>query len=152
MGCSEAGYIAIIMGSPERRFQRFIEFLVEFIRELNDLSRDGAVVLVEGKRDAAALVELGYAGEIVTSSTLTSTSPTIRRANLIVILTDLDTEGRRLAARYIRLFSRMEVRTTLAARRRLSRASRGKFLHVENLIRFAPLPLKVDAIREESVP
>jgi 5S rRNA maturation endonuclease (ribonuclease M5) len=149
LGCSEAGYIAIIMGSPERRHQQFIEFLVGFIRELNDLSGDGAMVLVEGKRDAAALVELGYIGGIVTSSTVKSGSPMVRRAERIVILTDLDTEGRRLAARYIKLFSRMGIQTTLAPRGRLSRGSHGKFLHIENLIRFAPLPLKVDAIWKE---
>jgi 5S rRNA maturation endonuclease (ribonuclease M5) len=139
------------MGSPERRFQQFIEFLVEFIRELNDSSRDGAVVLVEGKRDAAALVELGYGGEIVTSSAMRTGSSMARRAKRIIILTDLDTEGRRLAARYIRLFSRMGVPTSLATRRQLSRASRGKFLHIENLIRFAPLPLEVDSIGVEGV-
>jgi 5S rRNA maturation endonuclease (ribonuclease M5) len=127
----------------ERRFQTFIEFLVDFIRDLNDLSREGAIVLVEGKRDAAALAELGYTGEIMTSSTLTSGTSAVRRAKLVIILTDLDTEGRRLAARYIRMFSRLGVRTTLVARRRLSKNSRGKFLHIENLIRFAPLPLPV---------
>jgi len=136
------------MGGPERRFEQFIEFLMAFIRELNDLSKEGAVVLVEGKRDATALVELGYAGEIITSSALTSTNPTVRRAKLIIILTDLDTEGRRLASRYIRFFSRMGIPTTLVARRRLSRSSRGKFLHIENLVRFAPLPLGIETIRE----
>jgi 5S rRNA maturation endonuclease (ribonuclease M5) len=137
------------MTGPEGRYQQFVEFLMDFIRELNHLSGEGAVVLVEGRRDAAALAELGFVGEIITSATLASAGAKLRRAKIVIILTDLDTEGRRLASRYIRLFSRMGVQTTLTSRRRLSKASRGKFLHVENLIRFAPLQLGVDSLRRE---
>ena len=56
----------------------------------------------------------------------------------MIILTDLDTEGRRLASRYVRFLTQEGVKTSLAQRRRLSEASRGVFLHIENLQRFAP--------------
>jgi len=133
------------MERSERKFQEFIEFLVKFIHELNDLSRDGAVVLVEGKRDAEALVGLGFSGRIVTSSSIHTATSRMRKANQVIILTDLDSEGRRMAARYTRLLSAMGIETTLVVRRRLSKGSRGRFLHVENLIRFAPLPSMVHA-------
>ncbi len=133
------------MERSERKFQEFVEFLLDFIHELNDLSRDGAVVLVEGKRDAEALVSLGFSGRIVTSSSIRVATSTMRKASQVIILTDLDSEGRRMAARYIRLLSAMGIETTLVARRRLSRGSRGRFLHVENLVRFAPLLSTVHA-------
>jgi len=140
----------IIMGTPERKFQAFVEFLIAFVHDLNEMSREGAVVFVEGKRDAAALAELGYRGRVLTAASLTSGSAPPRRAKLVVILTDLDTEGRRLAARYTKLFSHMGVHSTLVARRRLSSGSRGKFLHIENLRRFAPLPVVEDSIPRAS--
>jgi 5S rRNA maturation endonuclease (ribonuclease M5) len=57
---------------------------------------------------------------------------------LVIILTDLDEEGRRLAARYAEFLALRDVKTSLTHRRRLLKASHGTFLHVENLARFAP--------------
>jgi 5S rRNA maturation endonuclease (ribonuclease M5) len=150
LGCSEAGYIAINMAGPGRRYQDFVEFLVDFIKELNDLSEDGGVVLVEGKRDATALSGLGYAGPLVTKAMPDSQRRLLAKAKVVVILTDLDREGRKLAASYIKFFARQGIPTSLSHRRRLSHASRGRFLHVENLIRFVPLVPPIDAIVAES--
>ncbi len=123
----------------ERRFQRFEEFLPGFIKELNDLSAEGAAVLVEGKRDVAALRGLGYSGTLFTVSILNSTPSArerLRKVAKMVVLTDLDVEGRRLASRYVKFLAQEGIEASLAQRRRLSIASRGVFLHVENLRRF----------------
>ena len=55
----------------------------------------------------------------------------------MMILTDLDSEGRRLAARYMKFLAQEGIPPSLSQRRRLSKASRGVFLHIENLRRFA---------------
>ncbi len=124
----------------ERRYGEFASFLQELVKELNDLSEEGAAVLVEGKRDVAALRGLGYTGPLFTVSILTSTAAAReklrREVSAMVILTDLDTEGRRLASRYIKFLSHEGVSASLAQRRRLSKASRGAFMHIENLRRF----------------
>jgi 5S rRNA maturation endonuclease (ribonuclease M5) len=129
------------MSSRERRFAVFAEFLGGLVKELNDLSIDGGAVLVEGKRDARALRELGYSGPLFTiaimGSTLAARQEMRRVARQMVVLTDLDTEGRRLAARYVKFLSHEGVTPSLAQRKRLSAASRGVFLHIENLRRFA---------------
>ena len=129
------------MTGPGRRFQEFIEFLTVFICELNALAQEGAVVLVEGKRDRDALTELGYNGPILTKAALHSEKGVahLRRVKLAIILTDLDEEGRRLAARYAEFFALRGIETSLTQRRRLWKASHGTFLHVENLVRFAPV-------------
>jgi 5S rRNA maturation endonuclease (ribonuclease M5) len=129
------------------RFQEFIEFLVAFIDELNDLAVQGAAVLVEGQRDSKALTDLGYRGTILTRPSLTPArvETSLHGVKSVVILTDMDQEGRRLASRYLRFFAQMGVKTSMSQRRRLKRASRGVFLHVENLSRFAP---DVPEIRE----
>lgn len=124
----------------ERRFEAFASFLADLVKELNDLSDGGAAVLVEGKRDAAALVGLGYSGPLYTVSILTSTAAAReklrREVRTMIILTDLDSEGRRLASRYVRFLSHEGISPSLDQRRRLSKASRGVFLHIENLRRF----------------
>jgi 5S rRNA maturation endonuclease (ribonuclease M5) len=128
------------MQREERRFRAFGSFLRELVKELNDLSAEGAAVLVEGRRDASALAELGYNGPIYTIAILTSNPASrekLRKVSKMVILTDLDSEGRRLASRYLRFLSQEGIPASLAQRRRLSKATRGVFLHVENLGRFA---------------
>jgi 5S rRNA maturation endonuclease (ribonuclease M5) len=126
----------------QRTHKEFSEFLRGMVRELNHLSEEGGAVLVEGKRDAKALKALGYTGPLFTVALLTSSAASRERlrgdVRLMVILTDLDPEGRRLASRYVRFLSQEGIKPSLAQRRRLSAASRGIFLHIENLVRFAP--------------
>ncbi len=125
----------------ERRFREFATFLGDFVKELNDLSSEGGAVLVEGKRDVEALVGLGYSGPLFTVSILTANAASRERlrkgVSKMVILTDMDAEGRRLASRYVKFLAKEGVPVSLAQRRRLSKASRGVFLHVENLRRFS---------------
>jgi len=125
----------------ERRFREFDSFLRDLVKELNDLSSEGTVVLVEGKRDELALAGLGYTGPIFTVAILTANAASREKlrkgVSKMIILTDLDGEGRRLAARYVKFLTKEGVAVSLAQRRRLSKASRGVFLHIENLRRFA---------------
>ncbi len=125
----------------ERRLSKFAEFLQALVKELNDLSGEGAAVLVEGKRDARALTGLGYTGPLFTVAILTSSVAARERLRAevreMIILTDLDSEGRRLASKYVRFLTQEGVRPSLGQRKRLSEASRGIFLHMENLGRFA---------------
>jgi 5S rRNA maturation endonuclease (ribonuclease M5) len=125
----------------EKRLWQFSEFLRALVKELNDLAGDGAAVLVEGKRDAKALTGLGYSGPLFTVAILTSSVAARERlreeVRQMIILTDLDSEGRRLASRYVKFLAQEGVRPSLAQRKRLSEASRGMFLQIENLGRFA---------------
>jgi len=124
----------------ESKHADFIEFLVAFIDDLNDQADEGAVVLVEGARDSRALLDLGYRGRILTRTSLARSRITasLQDARSVVILTDMDKEGRKLAARYISFFMPLGVKTSLSERRRLKHASHGVFLHIENLSRFSP--------------
>jgi len=125
--------------AKERRFEAFKEFLGRFVVELNVASKEGAVVLVEGKRDVRALRLLGYSGGLFAVSDLSkaATRPKLLEHDKVIILTDLDSEGRRLAAKCAKLLPAMGLKPSLAERKRLSAASKGIFLHVENLRRFA---------------
>ncbi|MDV3244243.1 MAG: toprim domain-containing protein [Nitrososphaerales archaeon] len=115
-----------------------MSFLDSFVFQLNQKALDGWAVLVEGKRDAAAVRSLGYRGTLATASSLSRMgAEALAPARKVVILTDLDREGRGLAARYVKMLSHEGFRTSLVERRRLRLASKGTFRHIENLARFA---------------
>jgi len=122
----------------ERRFDEYADFLSTFVRHLNQMAEEGWAVLVEGKRDAAAVRGLGYTGGLATVSDVSRLGArALSPAKKVVILTDLDREGRILASRFIKLLSHEGLRTSLSERRRLRVASRGAFRHIENLSRFS---------------
>jgi 5S rRNA maturation endonuclease (ribonuclease M5) len=119
-------------------YQAFGDFLAGFVVDLNVLSEAGWCLLVEGKRDANALRKLGFIGKVVTISSVGRYGVSaFGGATKVIILTDLDREGAVLTSRYLKLLSHDGLRISLRERRRLKIASRGVFLHVENLSRFA---------------
>ncbi len=127
--------------ASDKKFIRFLDFLNEFVFELNHLSREGDVLLVEGVRDARAMRGVGYRGPMVTISSINKGDSKSRLAasKRVIILTDLDREGRHLAARYAKSLTHSGLAISLLYRRRLLAASRGVFRHVENLQRFSYL-------------
>ena len=123
----------------EKGYQEFGAFLADFVRDLNQMSDEGWSLLVEGPRDERALRSLGYDGSLVTVSILGRVGAgALEGAKKIVVLTDLDREGAVLAAKAMKRLTHEGIRTSLSERRRLKAASKGVFLHVENLSRFAP--------------
>jgi 5S rRNA maturation endonuclease (ribonuclease M5) len=121
-----------------RVYQAFGTFLADFVRDLNNRSEEGWSLLVEGIRDQKALRRLGYDGSLVTVSLMgRNGAGALRGARKVVILTDLDREGTVLASKFVESLNHERIETSLSERRRLKAASRGVFLHIENLSRFA---------------
>jgi 5S rRNA maturation endonuclease (ribonuclease M5) len=121
-----------------KEYQAFATFLSGFVRDLNDRSEDGWSLLVEGPRDVRALRKLGYVGDLVTVAAVGRRGPSaVGPAKGVMILTDLDREGTVLASKFVRALAHERVQISLTERRRLKKASRGVFLHIENLGRFA---------------
>ncbi len=125
----------------DKKFIQFLDFLNEFVSELNHLSSEGDVLLVEGVRDVKAMRGVGYKGPMVTISSIKNGDSKSRLAasKRVIILTDLDREGRHLAARYAKSLTHGGLAISLLYRRRLLAASRGVFRHIENLQRFSYL-------------
>jgi 5S rRNA maturation endonuclease (ribonuclease M5) len=122
----------------ERMYQAFGAFVLGWVMDLNHLSEQGWVLLVEGERDARALRRLGYLGNMATSSAFGRKGiEALGGSTKVVLMTDLDREGGVLAARYLKALSKDGLEVSLSERKRLRRASRGVFLHIENLGRFA---------------
>jgi 5S rRNA maturation endonuclease (ribonuclease M5) len=127
-----------LIDKREKLYQAFGDFLARFVADLNVLSGDGWCLLVEGKRDLTALRKLGFIGKVVTVSSVGRFGVSAFGGSAkVIILTDLDREGAVLTSRYLKLLPHDGLRISMRERRRLKAASRGVFLHVENLSRFA---------------
>jgi 5S rRNA maturation endonuclease (ribonuclease M5) len=124
-----------------KAIQAFGAFVLDFMGDLNRLAEDGWAVMVEGQRDVKALRNLGYVGRLTTVSSLERRGvAAFGGSNNVVILTDLDREGSVLASRYLKTLTHEGLRASLTERRRLKQASKGVFLHIENLSRFEDSP------------
>jgi 5S rRNA maturation endonuclease (ribonuclease M5) len=114
-----------------------IESLHSFIRKLND--EENALVVVEGVRDARALRESGFDGEIFMlchKNNVIKLEETASRFRKMILLLDNDSEGRKLGERTIRILNgRVKIDTYY--QRALLPASKGKIRHVEELAPYA---------------
>lgn len=85
-----------------------------------------SVVVVEGPRDAEALRRIGFKGKIELFSRVNLSEPDFidslsAVAASLVILTDFDSEGRRINRNLIRLFERRGVRVEVGLRQEFGR-------------------------------
>ncbi len=114
-----------------------IESLHSFIRKLND--EENALVVVEGVRDAKALRESGFDGELFMlchKNNVLKLEETASRFRKTILLLDNDAEGRKLGERTIRILNgRVKIDTFY--QRELLPASKGRIRHVEELAPYA---------------
>ncbi|NYT00498.1 MAG: DNA primase [Methanocellales archaeon] len=72
----------------------------QIICEIKDLSSEGAVIIVEGKKDREALKELGISDRILLASSfplLNFAEDVSRKTNKAIIITDWDSRGEKIA-------------------------------------------------------
>jgi len=119
----------------------FEEFLELWRKLLVDSLVPGTVVVVEGERDRRSLRRLGLAGAIVAVHAGQTLSGTAQRltagSRRVILLTDWDSEGGRLARRLKEFLSAERLDLDLEYRRRLAGALRGELVHVEGLAGWA---------------
>ncbi|MDA4131002.1 MAG: toprim domain-containing protein [Thaumarchaeota archaeon] len=114
-----------------------IESLQSFIKKLND--EEHALVVVEGVRDAKALRESGFDGELFMlchKNNVLKLEETASRFKKTILLLDNDAEGRKLSERTRKILNG-RVRIDTFYQRELLPASRGKIRHVEGLAPYA---------------
>jgi len=114
-----------------------IELLIDVLDELFREWRDGACIVVEGRRDREALEALGLKTGVVAFKTLNCCmSDAIERlcySDRVVILTDFDHEGEELASRISEVLTKRGVEVNLEVRRKLSHILRGEVKGFEDL-------------------
>lgn len=110
-----------------------VEDMHNFITLLN--SKKDSMVVVEGKRDSAALKKLGFSGnmcEFHSFKGLTKFADSVDSYKRLILLLDLDRKGRYLTSKII---SQLEhrIRIDLSFKRKLAMITKGKIRHIEDL-------------------
>ena len=111
-----------------------IHEIKKFVFQLN-LMKDSAVV-VEGKRDAAALKKLGFSGQIIEFHKfggIVNFADSVARYEKLIILFDRDRKGRYLTEKTIQLLQR-RTKIDLSFKRKLTVITKGKIRFVEQLV------------------
>lgn len=115
-----------------------LERIEDLLDELREAAREGAVQVVEGRRDEEALRSLGVDGDYARVSesgvSLPSAAEEIySRSGEAVLMLDWDPHGRRLERRLSELLERFGVETDRDVRRRLGVLVRKDVTDVESL-------------------
>ncbi len=117
------------------RLQR-IERILEEIQALAD---EGALIIVEGRKDRVALNELGISGEILLAShpPLFNFAESIsRKANAAIIMTDWDVKGKMLAKKMSTYLRSSGLTPDLRLRGKLRKLVQKEIKDVEGLSRY----------------
>ena len=124
------------VGAPEPLdpFDEFVELWEKLLGEANG-SR--TAIVVEGERDRRAIRRLGWGGPIVVvhrGQPISATAKGLATSRgKVIVLTDWDAEGGRLARRLRDFLEAEKLRLDLDYRRRFARILRGELTHVEGL-------------------
>ncbi len=126
------------VGGPEKEdpFESFVEL---WGRLLSEVDGERTVLVVEGERDRRSVRRLGWSGPVVVvhrGRPLSATASSLAGRSVIV-LTDWDAEGGRLARRLADFLATDGGRLDLEYRRRLARVLRGELTHLEGLFGWA---------------
>jgi 5S rRNA maturation endonuclease (ribonuclease M5) len=95
-----------------------------------------SVVVVEGKRDTAALKKLGFSGQVIEFHRfggIVNFADSVAKYEKLIILFDRDRKGRYLTEKTIQLLQR-RTKIDLSFKRKLTVITRGKIRFVEQLI------------------
>jgi len=106
----------------------------KFINLLN--SQKDSVVVVEGKRDSAALVKLGYSGKILEFhkfNGMIKFADSVAKYRKLILLLDGDRKGRYLTKKIIELLER-RTKIDLLFKKKLVSITKGKIRFIEQLV------------------
>ena len=106
----------------------------KFMNLLN--SQKDSVVVVEGKRDSAALVKLGYSGKILEFhkfNWMIKFADSVAKYRKIILLLDGDRKGRYLTKKIIELLER-RTKIDLLFKKKLVSITKGKIRFIEQLV------------------
>jgi len=118
----------------------FNKFLFDFINQLNLEYMNGAIILVEGKKDTNALVSLGFIGKTIeycNNNNLSKIELKTQIYDKIIILFDYDAEGRKLTRKVLLRLNKTSI-IELKYRRNLSFMSNNSIKRIEELSNFNP--------------
>jgi 5S rRNA maturation endonuclease (ribonuclease M5) len=129
-----------------------IERLRSFIGMLNEESEKGSVIVVEGKRDAAALSMVGFTGNPIVFHHFKGVADFLDchdGGKKMILLLDMDRTGKHLTSRLVSQLQSRRQSVSLSYKRALARITNGKVRHVEDLVIYAPKMSGITGTRKD---
>ncbi len=118
-----------------------IDQLRGYIDRLNEESQNGSVIVVEGKRDVAALISVGFNGNVTVFHHFRGVTDFVDNYHLnrkkIILLLDMDRKGKQITSKLVTLLQYKGNNVTLFYKRALAKITNGKVRHVEDLVTYA---------------
>ena len=111
-----------------------ISEIKNFVSNLNSMKQ--SVVIVEGKRDVAALRKIGFSGKVLEFHKfggMINFADSVARYENIIILFDGDRKGKYLTGKTIQLLQR-RTNVDLTFKRKLTSITKGKIRFIEQLV------------------
>jgi len=114
-----------------------LERINEFIRTLNHESKNGSIIVVEGKRDSEALTKLGFVGKATEYNRFKGILDFVDSHQItdkkIILLLDMDRTGKFLTSRLVSLLQQRGSNVNLTYKKKLCEITNGKVRHIEDL-------------------
>jgi 5S rRNA maturation endonuclease (ribonuclease M5) len=111
-----------------------ISEIKDFVSHLN--SMEESVVIVEGKRDSAALKKIGFSGKVLEFHKfggIINFADSVARHENLILLFDRDRKGRYLTRKTIQLLER-RTNIDLRFKKKLTSITKGKIRFIEQLV------------------
>lgn len=116
----------------------------EFIELLNQESKAGARIIVEGKKDELALREVGFKGEILVYNNfkgiINFVDHVSKKRRKVILLLDRDRNGKSMTSKILKKLDVLCPHDGLYYKKRFVKITHGKIMCIENLSNFC-LPL-----------
>ena len=113
-----------------------VQLLQKFINMLNEESENGAIVVVEGKRDVNALISVGFKGNIVTLNNFRGMNrlvDSLWEKSKIILMLDMDRKGKYLTHKILMLLQYKGNNINIFYKKTLAMITKGKIRHIEDL-------------------
>lgn len=130
------------MGYQSNIDNQTVERLRSFIGMLNEESEKGSVIVVEGRRDAEALLRIGFTGNPAVFHNFKGIADFLHCHDdvnkKIILLLDMDRTGRHITSRLATQLQSRRHGVSLFYKKALVRITNGKIRHVEDLVTYVP--------------
>ena len=124
-------------GIMARIDQDEVQKVQKFVNMLNEESENGAIVVVEGKRDVDALVSIGFNGNVVTLNNFKGVNglvDNLEKVRKVILMLDMDRKGKYLTHKILTLLRYKGKNVDMFYKKMLAEITKGKVRHVEEIV------------------
>jgi len=114
-----------------------VQKVQKFVNMLNEESENGAIVVVEGKRDVDALVSIGFNGNVVTLNNFKGVNglvDNLEKVRKVILMLDMDRKGKYLTHKILTLLRYKGKNVDMFYKKMLAEITKGKVRHVEEIV------------------